>query len=479
MRRFSWRRAAALVPVAALGLTAVTYTSPAGAADPPTVDVGDVTIAEGDGGVGNTAKFAVTLSDPVATDTIVQWSITPGSATAGSDYVALKKPKLTKIRAGKTAAFASVKVLPDTAAEGDETFSVTLQAVTSGTPVLGSHVEGAGTIVDDDGPSGATVSVGDAAAVETDAGQPKIALPFTLSTPLVATDVYINWMLTPGTATENTDYKGAPKPPPKPKKTKIKAGKTNAQATITAFGDAGYETDETFTVNIISLTLVGAPETVDVLRATGTGTIINDDPSPIPPEAPTNVVASLLGGTLVGVDWDAPAAGPTPDGYAVEMTDDAGSTWTSLGTTGSDVTELQSNLDFGTYQFRVLAQNEAGDSPYGGPSNAVSVVPPDAPGAPTDVVAAVEPGNLVHVVWNAPTTGDAPDQYNYEYTDDGGTTWLNLGGGGVLTEFTIEMAAGTYQFRIQGENLGGAGPWSDPSNEVTIEPIGCDPFCPG
>ena len=97
---------------------------------PPEVNVGDVTISEGDGGISNTAKFAVTLSDPVATDTIVQWSITPGSATAGSDYMALKKPKLTKIKAGKTAAFASVKVLPDTAAEGDESFSVTLSAVT-------------------------------------------------------------------------------------------------------------------------------------------------------------------------------------------------------------------------------------------------------------------------------------------------------------------------------------------------------------
>ena len=65
--------------------------------------------------------------------------------------------------------------------------------------------------------------------------------------------MYVNWTLTSGTATADTDFKGAPKP----KKTKIRAGKTNAQATITAYGDLGVEADETFTVTITSLTIVG------------------------------------------------------------------------------------------------------------------------------------------------------------------------------------------------------------------------------
>jgi hypothetical protein len=467
MRRFSWRRAAALLPVATLGLAAVTFTSPAGAADPPKVNVGDVTIAEGDVGVANTAKFAVTLSDPVATDTIVQWSITPGSATPGSDYVALKKPKLTKIRAGKTAAFASVKVLPDAAAEADETFSVTLEAVTSGTPVLGSHTSGAGTILDDDGPSGTTVSVGDAASVETDSGLPKIALPFTLSSPLPTTDVLVTWTLNPATATGGTDYKALTKP----RTTKIRAGRTFAQATITAYGDAAYEPDETFTVNITSLTLEGTPASVDVLRAFGTGTIVNDDPSPIPPEAPTNVVASLLGGTLVGVDWDAPASGPAPDGYAVEITDNAGSTWAPLGTTGAGVTELQTNLAAGTYQFRVVAQNEAGDSPYGGPSNEITLTPPAvvAPGAPINVVAGLTEAESIHVQWGAPTTGDAPTSYNVQYSDDQGGSWSDLGSYPVTpTELTIDVSEGTFRFRLNAQNSGGTGPWSEPSNDVFV-----------
>jgi hypothetical protein len=231
-------------------------------------------------------------------------------------------------------------------------------------------------------------------------------------------------------------------------------------------------------VNILSVTLVGAPTTVDVLRATGTGTILNDDAPPTAPDAPTNVVASVQPDTSILIDWDAPSTGPPPDGFGVEMSDDGGSSWILLMTTTSATEASAGSLAPGTYQFRVYAYNSVGNSPYGGPSE-VTIEVPDPPGAPSNVVATVQPGNLVHVVWDPPTTGDAPAQYNYEYTPDGGETWVNLGSGGSLTQFTIEMAAGTYQFRIQGENLGGAGPWSGPSNEVTVLPIGCDPFCPG
>ena len=144
------------------------------------------------------------------------------------------------------------------------------------------------------------------------------------------------------------------------------------------------------------------------------------------------MVASLLGGDQVGVDWDAPATGPAPDGYSVEITDDAGANWTFLGSTAAGVTDLQTTLGFGTYQFRIYASNSVGNSPYGGPSNAVTLVAPEAPGAPTNVAASLTPENFVHVEWDAPTTGDAPTQYNYEYSANGGSTWLNLGGGGTV-----------------------------------------------
>ena len=138
-----------------------------------------------------------------------------------------------------------MKELPDLGAEGDETFTVTIDSVT-GPAVAGTHTAGTGTILDDDGPAGTTVSVGDAAVVETNTGTPKLALPFTLSAPLTTGEVWVTWTIVPGTADPLNDYK----PLKKPKVTKIKPGKTSAQATIPVYGDINSEGNETLTVQI-------------------------------------------------------------------------------------------------------------------------------------------------------------------------------------------------------------------------------------
>ncbi len=475
MRRFALRRAAALVPVAALGLATLSFTSPASAVALPKLDVGDVTVVEGNGGTANTMKFPVTLSEPAGADVLVQWSITPGTATPGVDYVALKKPKVTTIKAGKTAAFASVKDIPDTGAESDETFTVHVESV-SGPAELGSHPDGHGTIVDDDGTGDTYVSVGDASAIETDTGLPKVALPFTLSSPLAVGEVDVTWTVTPGTASAGTDYKA----PMKPKLTRIKAGKTSAQATTPVYGDTSYESDETFTVTITNVTVVGEATSVGVLRSIGTGTIVNDDPPPTPPEAPTNVVASLNGTTGIDVSWSAPATGPAPTQYDIESSNDGGATWNPEGSVAAPTTSTSFTFAPGTYRFRVTAENVVGPSSPSDPSNDVIVPIPVAPGAPSNVVASLTPDPFVHVTWDAPTTGDAPTQYNLEYSTDGGVNWINLGSTSPSpTDVTIDMAPGTYIIHVQGENGGGAGPWSDPSNEVTVPDPVCDPFCSG
>jgi hypothetical protein len=474
MRRPSARRVAALVPAAALALATITYGGTATADDPPAVNIGDVTIVEGSGGTTNTMKFPVTLSDPATTDVVVQWTISADSATAGADYVALKKPKTTKIRAGKTAAFASVKVLPDLVDEADEQFDVVVDSVVSGPATLGDETVGDGTVVDDDGgPVEALVNLGDATAVETDAGQPKIALPITLSSPQPASDVLVTWTLTGNSATGGTDFKALTKP----KTTKIRAGKTSAQGTITGYGDVEHEGDETFTAQIIGVTVEGAPATVGVGRATGTGTIVNDDPPPTAPDAPTNVTAMSTEPGTVSVSWDPAATGSEAAGYLVESSNDGGSTWAPLGSTST--TDLDTAISSGTYRFRVFAQNIAGTSPASVPSNEVVVSAPVAPGPPSNVTASVANVDEVTLDWDAPSSGDSPDSYSYEYTDDGGTTWYPLGSvDAPATTVMTEMSFGTYQFRVAATNAGGTGPWSDASNEVTVLLPGCDPWCP-
>jgi hypothetical protein len=91
------------------------------------------------------------------------------------------------------------------------------------------------------------------------------------------------------------------------------------------------------------------------------------------PDVPTNVTAALNGADVI-VDWDAPVGGGTPATYNVQMTQDAGATWTLY----TDVPWSQTSLTIGglfdgTYQFRVNSQNIAGSSAYSTPSNAVVI----------------------------------------------------------------------------------------------------------
>ena len=110
----------------------------------PSISIGDASVAEGDTGV-SAATFTVTLSNPSAFATSVDWSTADATATAGADYTAASGT--LDFPAGATTKQLAVDVHGDTAVEPDETFSVVLSSPTGGT--LGPST-GTGTIVDDD-----------------------------------------------------------------------------------------------------------------------------------------------------------------------------------------------------------------------------------------------------------------------------------------------------------------------------------------
>jgi alpha-tubulin suppressor-like RCC1 family protein len=128
--------------------------------------VGDASVPEGDT-TKRTVKFRVTLSQQAAAPVTVDYNIVPVTATGG--YASGPVPTGTDIRdytgATKTLAFnpspvsgltavmktIAVAVYPDTELEGNETFEIQLSNVTG--PATLADATGAGTIIDDDGPS--------------------------------------------------------------------------------------------------------------------------------------------------------------------------------------------------------------------------------------------------------------------------------------------------------------------------------------
>jgi len=118
----------------------------------PSISIGDVSVAEGDGGT-TSAVFTVTLSAPSGQPVSASFATADGTATAGLDYV--PATGTVSFAPGSTAQPVSVDVLGDTVFEGDETFVVNLTNPVNGT--IGDG-QGVGTIVDDDPSTGSLSS---------------------------------------------------------------------------------------------------------------------------------------------------------------------------------------------------------------------------------------------------------------------------------------------------------------------------------
>ena len=179
--------------------SAVVHTTTAARADAPlpAVNVGDVSVVEGDTGFVNVI-VPVDLSIPAPVKAVVGFVVEAGTATAGTDFVAHKGTLTFPI--GIATRRVTVKVLSDTIPEPDKTVVVRVTSVVNAQ--LGIQPQGTVTIKDNDSTTGALkatgprleavntdaappdqVSLGDLTVVEADAGVHLAFMPLTLSEP--------------------------------------------------------------------------------------------------------------------------------------------------------------------------------------------------------------------------------------------------------------------------------------------------------
>jgi hypothetical protein len=112
---------------------------------PLSVSISDASVTEGNSGSVN-ASFTVSLSAASSQPVSVTYATADGTATAGSDYVAVPPTVLT-FNPGETSKTITVAVLGDTISEGNETFLVNLSNPVNAAIADG---QGVGTIIDDD-----------------------------------------------------------------------------------------------------------------------------------------------------------------------------------------------------------------------------------------------------------------------------------------------------------------------------------------
>ena len=225
----------------------------------PEISIGSVDIAEGDGGTV-VLTFPVALSAASGLPVTAAVATADVSATAGADYQAVAT-SLT-LPAGTVATGIDVAIIGDTAAELDETFTVTLSSIAGATPVTTAAT---GTIRDDDTVSSLRIS--DVTLSEGDAGSVNAILDVTLSAAATAA-VTADFTTVDGTAAAGSDYTVTSG------NVSIPIGASSTTISVPVIGDTLDEADEVFSVVLTN------PTGAVLVDDTGTVTIVDDDAPP-------------------------------------------------------------------------------------------------------------------------------------------------------------------------------------------------------
>ncbi|HEV7646032.1 MAG TPA: Calx-beta domain-containing protein [Pyrinomonadaceae bacterium] len=224
-----------------------------------TISVDDVTFTGADSLAAS--GFTVTLSAAGAQTITVHYQTADGTAVAGEDYTAASGT-LT-FDPGETSKPVPVTILPDAVQESTEQFYLNLDSPSSNAVI--ADAQGVGTIPNDD--AAPTFAIDDVTQSEGNSGTTLFTFTITRtgSTALGST---VNYTTGNGTAAAGSDYDTASG------SVNFLPNETSKQVIVSVNGDATYENDETFTVDLTST------DNGTFTDNSGLGTITNDDAAP-------------------------------------------------------------------------------------------------------------------------------------------------------------------------------------------------------
>jgi subtilisin family serine protease len=233
--------------------------------DDASISIEDVTLAEGSDGGITAFEFTVSLGQPSISVVTVDVETVDGSATAGSDYIAI--PATTLVFApGETSQVVSVSASADSASEAHDTFFVALSNPTNAGL---ARDQATGTIQNDDG----ELIISDVSLTE---GTGSSATPFVFTVSLkhpTILPVTVDYVTADDSALAPDDYTAIPATT-----ISLAPGETSQQVSVDVVADSTTEPDETFFVQLTNAT--GAVITTD----RGVGSILDDDEVFVPAE---------------------------------------------------------------------------------------------------------------------------------------------------------------------------------------------------
>jgi len=227
----------------------------------PNLSINDVSMTEGNS--GNTPfGFVISLSNAADQPITVTANTMNGSATSGTDYMAVTGTIIT-FAPGEMSQPIAVQVAGDTDNEPAETFTVQLSAPTVAAIL---DAEGLGTIQNDDAGT-SEFNIDDQSVAEGQTGT--TTMLFTVTRTLTAGAASVSVTSANGTAIAGTDFVAVP-----PTTLNFADGDGSETIAVTINGDTVFEANETFAMNLTN------PIGGTIADGSGLGTITNDDTQP-------------------------------------------------------------------------------------------------------------------------------------------------------------------------------------------------------
>ena len=446
--------------------------------DMVTVSVAAVMVADDDKSKveeGETASFVVALTGAVSGVVRVPYTTANVTAESGSDKDYTAASGTLEFSAGDTSKTIEVTTLEDSLNEADETFTVSLTAVTGPDGVSLGTSSATGTIEDDDPIS---AELGSHTADVAEGADATYAVDLSGGTSTAA--VVVNYAVdTSSTATAGTDYTA-----PSGKLTITAEGTSGTITIATLDNDGVLDPGETLVVKLTSASTETRPVTVDDTEKLTTtiadsgmvkvsvqdATASEGDTASFAVEL-TGAAASVVQVTYATAD-DTAASGTGKDYTAANGTLEfsAGDTSKTI-----EVTTLQDALDEENETFTLTLT--ASNLPSGvslDDAEATGTITDDdtVPGVPTGV-SAEGANRQVTLQWSAPSSpGTSPiTGYEYRYksgTDDYPAMWESAGGPTSTTTTVSGLANDIlHTFALRAVSDAGAGE----AAEITATPF--------
>ena len=193
----------------------------------------------------------------------------------------------------------------------------------------------------------------------------------------------------------------------------------NSQSTATTYPHEGLTAGTTRHYQVSAINAIGTGPASSVDHATTVAAV---------PDAPTNLTATASGRTRIDLDWDKPPSdGGSPIiGYRIQMSEDAGVTWSTLvsDTERTATSYAHRGLSAGTTRhYRVRALNAEGEGAESNVDSATTA--PDVPDAPTGLNAVAAGTSRIDLSWSEPANdnGSAVTGYKIEVSNTGNSGW--------------------------------------------------------